>query len=54
MTTHDRLFAALDRLLAAVFWAVLVLLFLRPSAFRLATPLGSLSITSAKNIAVAF
>lgn len=54
VTGAHRILAAFDRLLAAVFWAVLVILFLRPSAFRLATPLGSLSVTSAKNIAVVF
>ena len=54
MTTSDRVFSALDRMLAAVFWAALALLFLRPSRLHFATPFGTLSITSAKNLVIAF
>lgn len=54
MTASDRVFAKLDRALTAVFWTALVILFLRPSTLRLSTPFGHASLSSAKNIAIAF
>ncbi len=54
MNATDRVFAMLDRALKAIFWAALILLFLRPSTLRLATPFGHVSLTSAKNIVIVF
>ena len=54
VTDSGRILGALDRLLAALFWAALALVFLRPSSLRFPTPFGRVSLTSAKNISVAF
>ncbi|MDD5556507.1 MAG: O-antigen ligase family protein [bacterium] len=54
MRANTAIHGALDRLLAPLFWATLALLFARPSFLRIPTPLGTLSLTSARNIALIF
>lgn len=51
---RELLLKAWDRLLIVLFYATLVLLFLRPSFLRFSTPLGSISLTSVKNISFLF
>lgn len=50
MTMNNRLLTAIDRLSLCVFYPALVLIFLRPSWLKFATPFGNVSVTSAQSI----
>jgi O-antigen ligase len=51
---RERILSWIDRALPALFFLTLALVFLRPSFLKISTPSGTVSLTSAKNIALVF